>query len=255
MEVVYEDNHIIIVNKKSGEIVQGDKTGDRPLSDIVKDYIKEKYDKPGAVFLGVVHRLDRPVSGLVVFARTSKALSRLNKMFAEGEVHKTYWAIVRRREGEKERRREGNRSQESGDRRQETGVRSQESGEWQTLTHWLVRNEKQNKSYAYDHEKPNAKKAVLKFRVLSHSDNYSLLEVNLMTGRHHQIRCQLAAMGCPIKGDLKYGAPRSNPDGSISLMSRRVEFVHPVSKEMIIAEAPLPDDKLWRALDEGRWKM
>ena len=247
MDVVYEDNHIIIVNKQSGEIVQGDKTGDRPLSDIVKDYIKEKYDKPGAVFLGVVHRLDRPVSGLVVFARTSKALSRLNKMFAEGEVHKTYWAIVKRREGE--------RRQEIGDRRQETGGRRQESGEWQTLTHWLVRNEKQNKSYAYDHEKPNAKKAVLKFRVLSHSDNYSLLEVNLMTGRHHQIRCQLAAMGCPIKGDLKYGAPRSNPDGSISLMSRRVEFVHPVSKEMIIAEAPLPDDKLWRALDEGRWKM
>ena len=228
MEVVYEDNHIIIVNKRSGEIVQGDKTGDRPLSDIVKDYIKEKYAKPGAVFLGVVHRLDRPVSGLVVFARTSKALSRLNRMFAEGEVHKTYWAIVRR---------EGVRSE---------GVRSEGDG-WQTLEHWLVRNEKQNKSYAYDHEKPNAKKAVLKYRVLSHSDNYSLLEVQLLTGRHHQIRCQLAAMGCPIKGDLKYGAPRSNPDGSISLLSRRVEFVHPVSKETIIAEAPLPDDNLWRA--------
>jgi 23S rRNA pseudouridine1911/1915/1917 synthase len=223
MEVIYEDNHIIIVNKKSGEIVQGDKTGDRPLSDIVKDYIKEKYAKPGAVFLGVVHRLDRPVWGLVVFARTSKALSRLNRMFAEGEVHKTYWAIVRRE-----------------------GVRK-EGDEWQTLEHWLVRNEKQNKSYAYDHEKPNAKKAVLKYRVLSHSDNYSLLEVQLLTGRHHQIRCQLAAMGCPIKGDLKYGAPRSNPDGSISLLSRRVEFVHPVSKETIIAETPLPDDNLWRA--------
>ena len=223
MEVIYEDNHIIIVNKKSGEIVQGDKTGDRPLSDIVKDYIKEKYAKPGAVFLGVVHRLDRPVWGLVVFARTSKALSRLNRMFAEGEVHKTYWAIVRRE-----------------------GVRK-EGDEWQTLEHRLVRNEKQNKSYAYDHEKPNAKKAVLKYRVLSHSDNYSLLEVQLLTGRHHQIRCQLAAMGCPIKGDLKYGAPRSNPDGSISLLSRRVEFVHPVSKETIIAEAPLPDDNLWRA--------
>ena len=226
MEVVYEDNHIIIVNKKSGEIVQGDKTGDRPLSDIVKDYIKEKYAKPGAVFLGVVHRLDRPVSGLVVFARTSKALSRLNKMFAEGEVHKTYWAITK------------------------NAPRYSEG----TLTHWLVRNEKQNKSYAYDQEKPNAKKAILKYRVLSHSDNYSLLEVNLMTGRHHQIRCQLAAMGCPIKGDLKYGAPRSNPDGSISLMSRRVEFVHPVSKDTIIAEAPLPDDNLWRALNEGRCK-
>ena len=220
MEVIYEDNHIIIVNKKSGEIVQGDKTGDRPLSDIVKDYIKEKYAKPGAVFLGVVHRLDRPVSGLVVFARTSKALSRLNKMFAEGKVHKTYWAIVKNAPLVSEG----------------------------TLEHWLVRNEKQNKSYAYDSEKPNAKKAILKYRVLSHSENYSLLEVNLMTGRHHQIRCQLAAMGCPIKGDLKYGAPRSNPDGSISLMSRRVEFVHPVSKETIIVEAPLPDDALWQAL-------
>lgn len=221
MEVVYEDNHIIIVNKKSGEIVQGDKTGDRPLSDIVKDYIKEKYAKPGAVFLGVVHRLDRPVSGLVVFARTSKALSRLNKMFAEGEVHKTYWAIVKNAPRTSER----------------------------TLEHWLVRNEKQNKSYAYDSEKPNAKKAILKYRVLSHSDHYSLLEVQLMTGRHHQIRCQLATIGCPIKGDLKYGAPRSNPDGSISLLSRRMEFVHPVSKESIIAEAPLPDDVLWQALD------
>ena len=225
MEVIYEDNHIIIVNKQSGEIVQGDKTGDRPLSDIVKDYIKEKYAKPGAVFLGVVHRLDRPVSGLVVFARTSKALTRLNKMFAEVEVHKTYWAIVKRREGV---RREGD--------------------EWHTLEHWLVRNEKQNKSYAYDHERPNAKKAVLKYRTIAHSDNYTLLEVRLLTGRHHQIRCQLAAMGCPIKGDLKYGAPRSNPDGSISLMARRVEFIHPVSKESITVEAPIPNDTLWQAL-------
>ena len=226
MEVVYEDNHIIIVNKQSGEIVQGDKTGDRPLSDIVKDYIKEKYQKPGAVFLGVVHRLDRPVSGLVIFARTSKALTRLNKMFVEGEVHKTYWAIVKK----------------------ETGTRSQDTGEWHTLTHWLVRNEKQNKSYAYDHEKPNAKKAILKYRTIGQSDNYTLLEVNLMTGRHHQIRCQLAAMGCPIKGDLKYGAKRSNPDGSISLMSRRVEFIHPVSKAPIIVDAPIPQDPLWQAL-------
>ena len=226
MEVIYEDNHIIIVNKQSGEIVQGDKTGDRPLSDIVKDYIKTKYQKPGAVFLGVVHRLDRPVSGLVVFARTSKALTRMNKMFAEGEVHKTYWAIVK---GEKARG-------------------EKVSGEWHTLEHWLVRNEKQNKSYAYDKEKPNTKKAVLKYRIIGHSDNYTLLEVRLLTGRHHQIRCQLAAMGCPIKGDLKYGAPRSNPDGSISLMARRVEFVHPVSKETIIAEAPIPDEPLWKAL-------
>ena len=220
MEVIYEDNHIIIVNKQSGEIVQGDKTGDRPLSDIVKDYIKTKYQKPGAVFLGVVHRLDRPVSGLVVFARTSKALTRLNKMFAEGEVHKTYWAIVKNAPREAEG----------------------------TLEHWLVRNEKQNKSYAYDKEKPNTKKAVLKYRIIGHSDNYTLLEVRLLTGRHHQIRCQLAAMGCPIKGDLKYGATRSNPDGSISLMARRVEFVHPVSKETIIAEAPIPDEPLWKAL-------
>ena len=220
MEVIYEDNHIIIVNKGSGEIVQGDKTGDRPLSDIVKDYIKTKYQKPGAVFLGVVHRLDRPVSGLVVFARTSKALTRMNKMFAEGEVHKTYWAIVKNAPREAEG----------------------------TLEHWLVRNEKQNKSYAYDKEKPNTKKAVLKYRIIGHSDNYTLLEVRLLTGRHHQIRCQLAAMGCPIKGDLKYGAPRSNPDGSISLMARRVEFVHPVSKETIIAEAPIPDEPLWKAL-------
>jgi 23S rRNA pseudouridine1911/1915/1917 synthase len=219
MKVIYEDNHIIIVNKQSGEIVQGDKTGDRPLSDIVKQYIKEKYQKPGEVFLGVVHRLDRPVSGLVVFARTSKALTRLNKMFAEGEVHKTYWAIVKN-----------------------TPV--QPEG---TLTHWLVRNEKQNKSYAYTTEKPNSKKAILKYKVIDHSDNYTLLEVNLMTGRHHQIRCQLAAMGCPIKGDLKYGAPRSNPDGSISLMSRHVEFTHPVSKQQIAVEAPLPEDPLWQS--------
>ena len=243
MKVIYEDNHIIIVNKQSGEIVQGDKTGDRPLSDIVKDYIKEKYQKPGAVFLGVVHRLDRPVSGLVVFARTSKALTRLNKMFAEGEVHKTYWAIVPK-------------SPKLGDYRGlNKGVTDVSSappppnlGGFTTLEHWIVRNEKQNKSYAYPTEKPNAKKAILKYRALAHSDNYTLLEVRLMTGRHHQIRCQLAAMGCPIKGDLKYGAPRSNPDGSISLMARRIEFNHPVSKEPIIAEAPLPSDNLWQAL-------
>ena len=233
MDVIYEDNHIIIVNKQSGEIVQGDKTGDRPLSDIVKDYIKEKYAKPGAVFLGVVHRLDRPVSGLVIFARTSKALTRLNKMFAEGEIHKTYWAIVR---SEKIRA----KSEQFCD-----------DGQWHTLEHWLVRNEKQNKSYAYPTEKPNAKKAILKYRTLSHSDNYTLLEVHLMTGRHHQIRCQLAAMGCPIKGDLKYGAPRSNPDGSISLMARRVEFVHPVSKEPITVEAPVPNDTLWQAFTQN----
>ena len=229
MDVIYEDNHIIIVNKKSGEIVQGDKTGDAPLSDLVKAYIKEKYAKPGAVFLGVVHRLDRPVSGLVVFARTSKALTRLNQMFRDGEVHKTYWAIVKMRN-------------EKGEMRND---------EWQTLEHWLTRNEKQNKSYAYDHEVPNSKKAVLKFRQIGQSERYALLEVNLMTGRHHQIRCQLAAMGCPIKGDLKYGAERSNPDGSISLLSHRVEFIHPVSKEKMVVESPLPEDNLWQTLKKS----
>lgn len=236
MKVVYEDNHIIIVNKQSGEIVQGDKTGDRPLSDIVKDYIKEKYQKPGAVFLGVTHRLDRPVSGLVVFARTSKALTRLNKMFAEGDVHKTYWAIVSRSVDEE--RRSGSAE-----------VRGTEYTDgWHTLVHWLIRNEKQNKSYAYDRERPGAKKAILRYRAIAHSDRYTLLEVNLMTGRHHQIRCQLAAAGHPIKGDLKYGAPRSNADGSISLMARRIEFTHPVSKAPVTIEAPVPDDTLWQAL-------
>ena len=227
MQVVYEDNHIIIVNKESGEIVQGDKTGDRPLSEIVKDYIKEKYQKPGAVFLGVVHRLDRPVSGLVVFARTSKALTRLNKMFAEKDnIKKTYWAIVER----------------------EKGIVKSESGE---LIHWLVRNEQQNKSYAYDHEVPRSKKAQLRYRVLTQGDNYDLVEVELLTGRHHQIRCQLSTIGCPIKGDLKYGARRSNPDGSISLQSHRIEFIHPVSKETICIEAPIPNDSLWEKLAEG----
>ncbi len=260
MKVVYEDNHIIIVNKQSGEIVQGDKTGDRPLSDFVKDYLKEKYQKPGAVFLGVVHRLDRPVSGLVVFARTSKALTRLNKMFAEGEVHKTYWAIVKKKasEGISKSKNEGISSSKKAGEGISKAMKASEplsdikdsnihDTDWRTLTHWLVRNEKQNKSYAYTNEKPNAKKAILKYRPIADSDNYTLLEVQLMTGRHHQIRCQLAAIGCPIKGDLKYGAPRSNPDGSISLLSRRVEFVHPVSKETIIAEAPLPNDPLWQS--------
>lgn len=222
MRVVYEDNHIIVVYKESGEIVQGDKTGDTPLSDIVKDYIKEKYQKPGNVFLGVVHRLDRPVSGLVVFARTSKALSRLNDMFRTGDVHKTYWAITKEQPAELEGR----------------------------LEHWLVRNEKQNKSYAYTREKPGAKKAILEYKVVGRTDNYNLLEVRLLTGRHHQIRCQLAAMGCPIKGDLKYGARRSNPDGSISLLSRRIQFVHPVSKQLIDIVSPVPDDNLWQDISK-----
>lgn len=220
MKVVYEDNHIIIVSKESGEIVQGDKTGDVPLSETVKQYIKDKYQKPGAVFLGVTHRLDRPVSGLVVFARTSKALTRLNNMFRNGEIHKTYWAIV------------------------QSPPQLQEG----TLRHWLVRNERQNKSYAHDHEVPDSKEAVLKYRLMGQSERYWLLEVNLLTGRHHQIRCQLAAMGSPIKGDLKYGARRSNPDGSISLLARRIEFVHPVSKESIVVESPLPADRLWQSI-------
>lgn len=221
MQVVYEDNHIIVVYKESGEIVQGDKTGDTPLSETVKAYIKEKYQKPGDVFLGVVHRLDRPVSGLVVFARTSKALSRLNEMFRKGEVHKTYWALV----------------QPSGN--------PVTSNTFVTATHWLTRNEKQNKSYAYDREVPGSKKAVLRYRTIGQTERYQLVEVELLTGRHHQIRCQLSTLGMPIRGDLKYGAKRSNPDGSISLLSHHVEFIHPVSKQKIVLDSPLPDDKIW----------
>ena len=217
MQVLYEDNHIIIVYKQSGEIVQGDKTGDKPLSETIKEWIKEKYAKPGNVFLGVVHRLDRPVSGIVVFAKTSKALSRLNNMFRNGEVRKTYWAMV------------------------QTAPNMPEA----TLTNWLVRNEKQNKSYVYNNEMPNAKQAILKYKTIGQTEHYTLLEVNLLTGRHHQIRCQLAAMGCPIKGDLKYGARRSNPDGSISLLSHKVEFIHPVSKQKIVVVSPLPTEKVW----------
>ncbi len=235
MEIVYEDNHIIIVNKRSGEIVQGDKTGDIPLSEMVKKYVKEKYQKPGEVFLGVPHRLDRPVSGLVVFARTSKALSRLCAMFAQGEVHKTYWAIVETSPCP---------SEGGGDRR---GGCAPEEGT--ILTHWLTRNEQQNKSYAYDHEVPRSKLAQLRYRVIAKGDRYNLVEVELLTGRHHQIRCQLAAIGSPIKGDLKYGARRSNADGGISLLARRVTFVHPVSKATICVEAPIPqNDPLWKAL-------
>lgn len=220
MTVLYEDNHIIVVSKESGEIVQGDKTGDQPLSDTVKDYIKMKHDKPGNVFLGVVHRLDRPVSGVVIFAKTSKALSRLNTMFQEGKIHKTYWAIVQGRPKLAE----------------------------DTLSGWLTRNEQQNKSYMHPREVPNSKKAVLSYRLLSSSERYSLLQVNLFTGRHHQIRCQLSSIGCPIKGDLKYGARRSNPDGSISLHARSVEFIHPVSHQTIKIEAPIPNDNLWHDL-------
>ena len=220
MIVLYEDNHIIAVNKTCREIVQGDKTGDTPLSEQLKVWLKEKYAKPGQVFLGVTHRLDRPVSGVVLFAKTSKALSRLNEMFRVGEVKKTYWAIVKQ-------------------------CPPAEEGE---LVHWLVRNEKQNKSYAYDTERPNAKKAILHYRVIGRSDRYYLLEIDLKTGRHHQIRCQLAKMGCPIKGDLKYGFARSNPDGGISLHARSAALIHPVSNIPLKIVAPVPQDNLWKTL-------
>lgn len=245
MKVVYEDNHIIVVYKESGEIVQGDKTGDKPLSDLVKDYIKEKYAKPGQVFLGVVHRLDRPVSGLVVFARTSKALARLNEMFRKGDVHKTYWAIVQTPsecKGERLKAKDAQKIEAKG-ASSATVPEDSSSGspEWKEISSWLVRNEKQNKSYSYNREVPNSKKAILKYRRLKKGDNYDLLEVQLLTGRHHQIRCQLASIGAIIKGDLKYGAKRSNPDSSISLLARHIEFVHPVSKQLISLDSPLPD--------------
>lgn len=221
MEVLYEDNHIIAVNKTCNEIVQGDKTGDTPLSETVKAYIKAKYNKPGEVFLGVTHRLDRPTSGVVLFARTSKALTRLNEMFREksqitnhqSSITKTYWAIVQGCPKQAEAR----------------------------LENWLTRNEKLNKSFIAKPGAKEAKQAVLSYTTLEKGDRYTLLEVNLETGRHHQIRCQLAAIGCPIKGDLKYGAKRSNPDGGICLHARRIEFIHPVSKQPICITAPVPD--------------
>lgn len=221
MKVLYEDNHIIIVSKSTSEIVQGDKTGDIPLSDTVAAYLKEKYNKPGNVFVGVAHRLDRPVSGVVVFAKTSKALSRLNDMFRVGKVDKRYLAIVKNRPQEIEAE----------------------------LVHYLVRNEQKNRSFAYNKEVPGSKKSILKYRLVGSSTNYNLLEIELMTGRHHQIRCQLAAIGCPIKGDLKYGAKRSNPDGGISLHARKIHFVHPVSKQPVTITAPVPDDNLWHTLE------
>lgn len=221
MQVLYEDNHIIAVNKAVGEIVQADKTGDKPLSESVKEYIKDKYHKPGAVFLGVTHRLDRPTTGIVVFARTSKALSRLNEMFrSHNAIRKTYWAVVSGRPPVTEAR----------------------------LENWLLRREAQNKSYVVAPDTKDAKKAVLTYTTLALGERYSLLEINLETGRHHQIRCQLSAIGCPVKGDLKYGANRSNPDGGISLHARKIEFVHPVSKEWISITAPPPNDNIWKAL-------
>lgn len=220
MEIIYEDNHLIIVNKSCGEIVQGDRTGDKPLEEMVKDYLKMKYGKPGNVFCGVIHRLDRPVMGLVVFAKTSKALSRMNRLFQEREVRKIYWAITRNKPVEKEG----------------------------TLTNYIYSVEKNNKSYISSSPENGALKAVLDYRVISESDNYHLIEVELHTGRKHQIRVQLSSIGCPIKGDLKYGYQRSNPDGGISLQAHRIVFVHPVSGELIDVTAPVPKENLWEVL-------
>ena len=219
LQVLFEDNHIVIVNKRAGDITQGDKTGDKPLSDVVKEYIKEKYNKPGEVFLGVVHRLDRPTSGIIIFARTSKALERLNKMLREKTIQKTYWAIVK----------------------------NQPKKESNTLINFLKKNPKNNKSSAFAKEIDGSKKAILHYKTIKKLDNYSLLEIDLETGRHHQIRCQLATIGSPIKGDLKYGFNRSNKDGSIHLHARKINFIHPVSKEEISIIAPVPNDVIWKA--------
>ncbi|WP_405382381.1 RluA family pseudouridine synthase [Maribacter sp. LLG6340-A2] len=219
LQVLYEDNHLIVINKRPGDIVQGDKTGDQPLSETVKAFLKKKYNKPGNVYLGVVHRLDRPTSGIVVFAKTSKALPRLNKMFAEKEAQKTYWAIVKNKPKDKQKR----------------------------LVHYLKRNTKQNKSYAHLQEVRDSKKAILTYQLLKSLQNYFLLEIDLETGRHHQIRSQLTALGSPIKGDLKYGYSRSNKDGSIHLHARKLLFIHPVKKEQLEITAPPPNDPIWNA--------
>lgn len=221
LQILHEDNHLIVVNKRVGDIVQGDKTGDKPLSDVVKEYIKDKYNKPGEVFLGVVHRLDRPTTGIVVFARTSKALTRLNELFKNRETQKTYWAVVK------------NKPAKSSDK----------------LVHFLKRNEKNNTSKAHLKEVPDSKEASLSYKIIATLDNYVALEIDLHTGRHHQIRAQLAAIGSPIKGDLKYGFDRSNPDGGIHLHARKLHFIHPVSKENITVIAPIPDETVWKAVD------
>ncbi|MFQ3239987.1 MAG: 23S rRNA pseudouridine1911/1915/1917 synthase [Olleya marilimosa] len=219
LQVIYEDNHIIVVNKRAGDLVQGDKTGDKPLSDVIKNYIAEKYNKPGNVYLGTVHRLDRPTTGLVIFSKTSKALPRLNKLFVSKDISKTYWALVK------------NKPEKEAD----------------TLIHWLKKNPKNNKSTAYIKEVPDSKKAILHYKIIKKLDNYYLLEVNLETGRHHQIRSQLSSIGSPIKGDLKYGFDRSNKDASISLHARNIQFTHPVSKDDLNITAPLPKDPIWDA--------
>ena len=221
LQVLYEDNHIIVINKRPGDIVQGDKTGDTPLSEIVKEYIKDKYNKPGNVYLGVVHRLDRPTSGLVIFARTSKALPRLNQLFKDRDAKKTYWALIKNMPPKEE----------------------------DTLTHFLKRNPKQNKSYAHIKEVPESKKAILDYKIIQKLDNYFLLEIDLHTGRHHQIRSQLSAIGCPIKGDLKYGFDRSNKDASISLHARKLSFKHPVKDLELNIIAPAPNDPIWNAVN------
>lgn len=220
LQILHEDNHIVVINKRVGDIVQGDKTGDKPLSEIVKEYIKDKYHKPGEVFLGVVHRLDRPTTGIVVFARTSKALERLNKMFSERETQKTYWAVVKNMPPKEE----------------------------DTLIHYIKRNEKNNTSKAHNKEVPDSKKASLEYQIISKLKSYFALEIQLHTGRHHQIRCQLAAIGCPIKGDLKYGFDRSNTDGGIHLHARKLSFIHPVSKESLTIIAPVPEDVIWKSI-------
>jgi len=219
LQVLYDDNHIIIINKRAGDITQGDKTGDKPLSDVVKEYVKDKYNKPGNVFIGTVHRLDRPTSGIVIFARTSKALERLNKMLRDKTINKTYWALVK------------NKPKKESD----------------TLIDFLKKDTKKNKSFVYKKEIEGSKKATLHYKIIKKLDNYSLLEIDLETGRHHQIRTQLSYIGSPIKGDLKYGFDRSNKDGSISLHARKIEFIHPVSKENISLIAPTPDDPIWNA--------
>lgn len=230
MQIIYEDNHLIVVSKTCHEIVQGDKTGDEPLGETLKRFIKERDQKPGNVFLGVTHRLDRPTTGVVIFAKTSKALERVNRMFAQGEIHKTYWCIVPNVWADSAKTSKSLPAKEA------------------DLKNWLVRNEKQNRSVAYDKEVPGSKEARLHYQVIATTDRYALVEVQLFTGRHHQIRCQLSHIGLIIKGDLKYGAPRSNPDGGISLHSRKANFIHPVSKIEITIEAPVPDDNLWNAL-------
>jgi 23S rRNA pseudouridine1911/1915/1917 synthase len=222
LEILYEDNHLIAVNKQASDIVQGDKTGDETLPDRIKAYLKDKYQKPGNVFCGVIHRLDRPTSGVVLFARTSKALERMNKQFREKETSKTYWVIT-----------EGKPNQDKG-----------------TLRNYLKKNEKQNKSYVYDQAVQGAKEAVLHYTVLASSDNYHLLDIQLETGRHHQIRAQLAAIGCFVKGDVKYGAKRPNKDGSIGLHARKLAFSHPVTSEKIIINAPVPEDALWKYFEQ-----